>query len=114
LSPLECVRLGKKRLDLRTTATYCRTCFGIARLDPWRESHHAIYWVAKCDRCLRHEAEDAAKIQQLEDLWRARECAADDCQVVFTPAATQQRFCSDRCRRRTNARAKAETRRGVR
>jgi hypothetical protein len=66
-----------------------------------------IEWLPACDWCLGQMAKAEAEVARLEALWRARECAADDCQVVFEPAHPKQRYCGDRCRKRTHARRKA-------
>jgi hypothetical protein len=66
--------------------------------------------VKKCDVCRareQRELEQALEEERLAGLWLPRECASPECDEVFTPAAAQQRFCSDACRKRTHRRAKA-------
>jgi hypothetical protein len=77
----------------------------LAYADGWRGD--VIEWVPACDWCQVRIAERQAQVERLEALWSARECAAPDCSVVFTPRTTTQRFHDDRCRKRTHGRLKA-------
>ena len=92
----------------------CRRCFAFLAFGAEGGHSPTIEWIEACDWCLAHDAKEReaeAEVEALEELWRARECAADGCAVVFTPGAVQQRFCSDSCRRRSYRRAKVQGRR---
>jgi hypothetical protein len=65
-------------------------------------------WIEKCDWCLERERKAQSEVERLEQMWAARECVAPDCAVVFVPAQAKQRFHSDRCRKRTHWRQKAQ------
>jgi len=52
-----------------------------------------VEWVELCDWCAERELAERAKVERLEALWSARECAAPDCRTVFTPSTSTQRFC---------------------
>jgi hypothetical protein len=87
---------------------YCARCFGFRGYWPdTGPGGGGLEWIPACDWCAQREAERQAQVERLEEMWAARECAAPDCSVVFVPATTQQRFHTDRCRKRTHARLKA-------
>jgi hypothetical protein len=88
------------------TALYCRRCWCFLRMSD--EGHEPITWVAACDRCRERMAQARVERKRQRELWKPRQCAAPECTEVFSPARAGQRFCSDRCRKRTHARRKAE------
>jgi hypothetical protein len=106
---LACVRLDNNLPDVLRNGRYCPRCLRFVGYGQEAKSGCVtLEWMAEpCDWCQEREREKRAETEQLERLWAIRECAAEDCRVVFKPAATQQRFCSDLCRRRTHRRLKA-------
>src|SRR5689334_10834241 len=78
------------RLGVLRIAVYCRRCMVFVRHG--RRKGSGVEWIEKCPRCLEREGKDRRELERLEALWAARRCAADDCSVVFTPAAPKQRF----------------------
>jgi hypothetical protein len=65
-----------------------------------------LVWIEACERCTKRRRERQAELDKLEELWRARTCAASDCSVAFEPAKAGQLYCSDRCRKRMMRRRK--------
>lgn len=109
LSPPGIVRLGNNPVALTRIGIYCWRCFGFRGYGPdTGPGGGGITWIEACDWCLERERKARSEVERLEEMWSARECAADDCSAVFTPSAPKQRFHSDRCRKRTHWRQKAQ------
>jgi hypothetical protein len=88
---------------------YCRNCWRFVEYGREAGPCGGLEWIELCDWCAEREHKARAEVERLEALWATRTCAAEDCDIVFTPAHPKQRFHSDRCRKRTHARAKAAT-----
>jgi hypothetical protein len=88
-----------------TTSVYCSRCFGYKRSIPWNGD--VILWIPMCDWCLDRAAEREAKERKRLEQWAPLECAAPDCEIVFTPKRVGQRFHDERCRKRAHRWAKA-------
>jgi hypothetical protein len=106
VSPPDFVRLGNNPSELIRIAVYCENCFGFIRFGPEGGPCPEPIWIERCDRCLAGAAEKEAMDQQKAEMWAPLECAAPDCQIVFTPRKVGQRFHDDRCRKRTHRRLK--------
>jgi hypothetical protein len=85
----------------------CRSCFRFVGYGREAGPCGGIEWIEQCDWCVERALRARVEVGRLEEMWASRECAAADCQVVFTPAKVGQRFCCDRCRKRTHWRLKA-------
>jgi hypothetical protein len=59
-----------------------------------------------CDWCAGRAAERDQEVDRLEQLWALRVCDGPDCQVIFKPKPVGQRFCCDRCWKRSDRRTK--------
>jgi|SRR5215211_7755609 len=90
----------------RYTALYCRRCHGYLESVEWRGD--VLVWIPMCDWCAARQREREAEEEQRLEHWQERMCVAPDCGLVFTPRQSEQRFCSDRCRKRTHRRLKAQ------
>jgi hypothetical protein len=86
------------------TEYYCGNCHGYLRSGPW--TGDVLVWIT-CDRCTERRREREAEEEQRRELWQERLCAAADCGTAFMPRQSEQRFCSDRCRKRSHRWAKA-------
>jgi hypothetical protein len=86
------------------TEYYCGSCHGYLRSGPW--AGDILVWIT-CDRCSERQREREAEEEQKRELWQERLCAAADCEIAFMPRQSEQRFCSDRCRKRSHRWAKA-------
>jgi len=82
-------------------ALYCDACGHFVGMGRECKRPDAFRWLEKCDRCVERERQ----VEELEAIWAAGQlCAAPDCTETFTPGRARQRFCSDRCRKRTHRR----------
>jgi len=91
---------------------YCRRFRGLRGFGREAGPCGGLEWIDLCDSCAERDRKARTEVERLEALWRARECAASDCRVVFVPARVGQRFHDDRCRKRTHRRLKAQLLRG--
>jgi hypothetical protein len=87
---------------------YCANCFGFRGFG--RDAGPGgggCEWIEMCDWCAETARKKRVEVARLEAIWAVRECAADDCDVVFTPARAHQRYHDERCRKRMHWRLKA-------
>lgn len=85
----------------------CRRCFRFIEFGPDVGPCGGLEWIEVCSWCAEREVERRAEVERLEAMWAARVCAAEDCEIVFSPSHPKQRFHDDRCRKRTHRRLKA-------
>src|SRR5262249_15546594 len=81
-------------------SSYCSSCFACLGETGKRVPYEADVglWVDECGRCrerrLEAEAEHEAARAKLEAGTRARECAREGCDELFTPATVWQAYCT--------------------